>query len=530
LIGGTYVNVVHLPSITSPVTLAANVALAASTAVVWLATARSVRAARIARSRIAALSLATFAVVGTSIAARGWKDASTVAASAGAGDRPNVFVIVIDTLRFDRTGLADEARSQTVNLDRLAGDGTAYERAYAQASWTKPSVASLFTSLYPSSHGANLRRDRLAAEPTTVAEVFARRGYRTAVFSANPWVSPAFGFDRGVDYFYESEHETYSRLVMLLRLLRAADRVLPGDVLRTAIRDMEEAYGLRQKRSTNCERDDAIVDAFRTWLDESEEQPAFAYFHLMSPHIPYEPPAPTQAFAAADQVALLQQTDALTTERRKVLLSLYDQAVVYADAVLGEIVAILRERNALDDSLLIVTADHGEEFHEHGHWGHGKSLFDEVLRVPLVLRGPGIPAGVVAAGPAMLIDVLPTVVALTGATADASWEGRSLAERIPDRPIYAELLREGGLESYMLYHQGRKYVETVDGLGEAPRHELFDLRTDPAERRPQTTIPTQWAGRLAAVRNAAQSKRASSGEVVIDEAAQEKLEALGYFN
>ncbi len=531
LLVGTYVNVVHLPSITSPVTMVANVVLVVSAIGLWRLLAGSAAAARCAESRRLAAAVAGLAFAGCLLAARGWASPMPPIGTAAASDKPNVFVIVIDTLRYDRTGLGLKAASKTPNLDRLAGEGTAFERAYAQASWTKPSAASLFTSLYPSSHGANLRRDRLSGEPLTIAELLARNGYRTAVFSANPWISPAFGFDQGVEYFYQSEPETFSRLVVLLQALRAADRVLPGHALRTGIRRMEDLYGLRTARATNCERDGAIVEAFAGWLASRPEQPGFAYFHLMSPHIPYQPPGVESDFAAADQVALLQQTDALASDRRALLLSLYDQTVAYADQLLGEIVSTLRARGILDQSVLIVSADHGEEFHEHGRWGHGKSLYDEVVRVPLVLRGPGVAAGVTAPGPAMLVDVLPTIAALLGLPADALWEGSILGAAPADRTAYAELIREGGLETYMIYRNGRKYLEIVDGLGASPRRELYDLDIDAREARPVVgSEDRDWQNQLAAIRESARSKRLAGGEALLDEAAQEKLEALGYLN
>jgi arylsulfatase A-like enzyme len=528
-----YANIVHLPSITHPITWGTNlliVGLAAGTTwLVW----RSSLPGWALRSPYSAVGIAALAVVFPFALAAAEREPATVRAVPRANATgPNVLLVVVDTLRFDRTGAAGGAASKTPALDRLAQEGTSFTMTYAQASWTKPSVASLVTSLYPGTHQANLRRDQLGESLTTLPEAMAALGHRTAVFSGNPWISPAFGFDQGVEFFFEAERETFSRFVVLWRILKTLERALGVKHASQVLASLEERYGVRSPHRTNCERDRALVNAFRAWLPEVQERPWFAYVHLMSPHIPYEPPSIASNFATADQVELLQTSSALSEERHRELLELYDGAVAHGDTVLADILAHLEASGSLDRTVVVVTADHGEEFHEHGRWGHGKSLYDEVVRVPLVLRGPGIRTNARENRPTMLVDVMPTLVRLAGGQPDGTWEGEDLLALSPERTAYAELIREGGLESSMVYQRPYKLIEVVDALGAAPRVEFYDLASDPGERvsrdRPETG---PWRAAKNAIRERAISKRGREQRLEqLDEAAEERLRALGYLN
>jgi len=528
-----YVNFVHLPGFFTTLTLAANATLALTAGATALLTVRSAVAARVAHSRVARITVAALGLVFSVCAARGWARPATTNAEVSADDRPNVFIIVIDSLRADRVRPADgSTRKLTPALAGLADRGLTFQHAYAQASWTKPSVASILTSLFPSTHGANLRRDRLSSEAKPLAETFARNGYRTALFSANPWISPAFGFDRGVEHFFETEQETFGRLVLLLRVLRAVDRPLPSRPLSRAIAHVEQSAGLGVGRRSNCERDRAILAALSSWLAEPAERPIFAYLHLMSPHIPYEPPSGTGGFEGVEQVDLLMRTEPLDDARRDALIRLYDETVTHADSVLAEVLDVIRTHDTNDrSSVVVVTADHGEEFFEHGRFGHGKTLYDEVIHVPLVIAGPGVPAGQARDEPAMLADIAPTLAKLVGIAPDPSWVGHDLLHPGSRGPAYAELIREGGLEAYMSSDGRRKYVEITETLGAEPRSELFDLKADPAESR---TIPLPASDPLRdemlRVRASARAAALAREATAIDESAEERLRALGYIN
>ena len=369
----------------------------------------------------------------------------------------------------------------------------------------------------------------------TLPEMLAEHGYRTAVFSANPWISPAFGFDRGVQFFHESETETFARLVMLLRAIKTVDKLLPGRPLTAGLRSVEEVYGLRGARSTNCERDVELIEQFASWLSGAGDRSVFAYLHLMSPHIPYDPPGREHNFAASDQVALLQAVDALPEARRRLLLELYDETVGHVDELLGRLIEVIENNGRADDAVIVVTADHGEEFHEHGRWGHGKSLYDEVAHVPLVLVGPGVGAARTTGAPAMLVDILPTVAAIVGIEPDAGWEGRDLRNLPADGTAYSELIREGGFESFMLYRDGEKYLESRAGVGQPLHAEIYDLNADPGERTDlaataETGSADRWSAELSRMRSRAGERSLVKDETRIDYDARRRLEALGYIN
>lgn len=530
LIALAYLNFVHLPDFMSPLTLAANATLLLAGAALCMLATRIPAIARASASRLGPLIAIVAGVAMAATAARGWSSSTAHQITATAAvDRPSVFVISIDSLRADRIDVG--VSSTTPTLRDLALRGMRFTRAYSHASWTKPSVASLFTSRFPSSHGANLRRDRLSSQATTIAEIFATAGYRTGVFSANPWISPAFGFEPGVIHFVESEKETFGRLVLLLRVLRAVDRPLPGRPISRALATAEHAAGLGRDRRSNCERDEGLVHAFDAWLGEDSGTPAFAYFHLMSPHIPYDPPSGDRGFDHSEQVELLMRTDALPADRQATLVALYDETVAHADAMLAGALAVLERRGLLERSIVLVTADHGEEFFEHGRFGHGKTLFDEVTHVPWVMAGPGVRAGEVRDVPVAHIDIAPTLASLAGLAPSPDWIGRDATRADGNGMVYAELLREGGVEITMVTDGKRKLVESIDAMGAQAREEVYDLRADPGEQRP--SIPERddpLRAELARLRDAARASALAREDTAIDDDSEERLRALGYIN
>lgn len=545
LLGAGIANVAYLPSIASPLSLAANALAAALAIVVWRVLARIRLVARAEASLASAVAVALLAAVVGMVESRPWRNSSSAIGATATADTsmPDVFVVVIDSLRVDRTSLGGRDDGLMPHLEELARRSLTFTHAYAQSSWTKPSVGSLFTALFPSSHGAMLRTGRLSSQPATLPETFARAGYATAVFSSNPWVSPAFGFERGVGSFVESEHESFTRLVTLHRVLKLADKALPGSPVRTALQKLERAFGVSQPHRSNCLRDETVVEQFAQWLAQPGHGPAFVYFHLMSPHIPYDPPGvPHEDFADAEQVLLQRIIDPLPESRRTRLMQLYDGTVAHGDAMLGRILAAIDARGLSEKSVVVVTADHGEEFHEHGAWGHGNSLYDEVVHVPLLVHVPGLDARRID-DPVMLVDVLPTVAAVAAArrgdgsgqpaatAASAAVEGSDLRTIDAERSAFAELTREGGYESFALIGRREKYLETTPSLGAPLERELYDLIDDARERHNQwSDARAELATALAKLRARAQTHQFRSDEVEIDEDARERLKALGYLN
>jgi choline-sulfatase len=355
--------------------------------------------------------------------------------------RPDVIVYLVDTLRADHLGAYGYPGNTTPAMDRFVRESVHFRRAYSPSSWTRPSVASVMTGLIPSRHGAVRRESCLAPDPVTLAEVLHGAGYTTAAFVSNPNILPVFGFERGFDRFVPVDiHEVVNR----------ADRV---------------------------------NDAVFSFLDEEREDgPLFLYIHTMDPHWTYSPPAPYEAiFAPTDGASATP----IRTERGR-----YDGEIAFNDRQFRRLLAGLRARNGDRDAIVVLISDHGEEFLDHGGRVHGKTLFQEQLRVPLAIRLPGRhQAGRVVDAPVRTFDLLPTVCDLLRLPVPGAIDGESLAPQMrglaeddgDEVMLYAELdLDRFSIKS--IISDGYKLIDTV--LPEKRRgRSLFHLETDPGERR-----------------------------------------------
>ncbi len=333
---------------------------------------------------------------------------------------PNVLLIVIDTLRADHLGAYGYSRNTSPAIDDLAREGLLFENAVSPASWTKPAVASLFTGLSPLQHRVftgnkrdeegHVTSDVLAAELLTVAEALRAAGYRTGGFVRNAHLRGFMGFDQGFD-LYDA--------------------------------DLGEAT--------------EIVETFLGWQGSEPTERFFAYLHLLDVHWPYTPPGPFGDLFDAPK-ADLDFNDKETWKRfeRQVrtgelaaaeadveaMKALYDGEIRYTDAVLGQLFATLRARDLYEDTLILITSDHGEEFLDHGGVSHGHTLYEEMLHVPLIIRGGGLEPARVAAR-VELIDILPTILGLVGIEAPVDLPGRDLGRvlgdnRAEDSPVFAD--------------------------------------------------------------------------------------------
>ncbi|MBN1770083.1 MAG: sulfatase [Deltaproteobacteria bacterium] len=356
----------------------------------------------------------------------------------------NVVLLLIDTQRADHTepyavpGLRVRlpwrgGDVQTPLLRALGEEGTVFEAAIAPENWTLPSTASLLTGMFPTTHGAQRERDALSPEVLLLPQFLKQQGFRTAGFVANGHVSAATGFDRGWDLF-----KNYI------------------------------------KEGVSNRADDVFRDAL-TWIRANRGSPFFLYLHTVDPHVPYDPPGrylerydgasyagPVQP---RDTAALLERVKAgqlVLTERDRVRLqALYKAEATYHDEALKRFWDELGAAGLQDDTLLIVAADHGEEFLEHGKVGHGHSLFQELLHVPLVFRFPGLPAGRRVAEYVSLLDVAPTIVDLLnlGPAADGQnvpFEGNSLLPELLGH-------RVAGPVAAFATHQGERMAVLAAG-------------------------------------------------------------------
>ncbi|OGD26037.1 MAG: hypothetical protein A2V57_00800 [Candidatus Aminicenantes bacterium RBG_19FT_COMBO_65_30] len=296
---------------------------------------------------------------------------------------PNVFIFLLDGCRPDHLAVYGYARPTSPNLDRFAADAVVFEKAYANASFTRSSVATLFTGLYPESHMVRVMTNKLSNRLLTIPVYLKAKGYRTSLFTAAGNISENMGFARGVDDYFPNIGEWR----------RAEGGTLPR--------------------------------RFVGWLDR--EGPLFSYFHFKEPHLPIVPPPPFQDMFSApkdrafDHGVLEEFQRKIHAERPfgpdevRAVVDNYDAAIAYVDAELGKLMKSLKDRGIYDESLIIVLSDHGESLYEREYWGHGAKVYEETARVPLIVKFPasmGLKGRVEAV--VELAGVFPTLLDLLG--------------------------------------------------------------------------------------------------------------------
>jgi arylsulfatase A-like enzyme len=449
----------------------------------------------------------------------------TAAASSAAGPParpPNLLVYVVDTLRADHLGCYGYPRPTSPELDRFARGAALYREARAQSSWTRPAMATLLTGLLPSTHQAEDVRDRLSDRIDTLAERLGRAGYRTAMFTANANAAGQFGFRQGFEQFaYLAEHR------------RARGVHAPSEEVNREVFSWLGGY-LEELRS------------------EAPRRPFFLVVHTTDPHDPYTPRSPYRERLAAQvedrsigSLSSLRRIGELPAAeapaRAAGLRALYDAEVASNDAAFGALLARLGSTGLSEETVVVFTSDHGEEFYEHGGWLHGRTLYEEQLRVPLVVRLPGAP-GRVLPGPVEQIDLVPTLLELAGLPPDLGLPGRSLVAEIRGagavdrtaRTAFATLDRRGVRAAAAVRAQWKLlFREQSGGALLRPPFELYALSSDPAERRSlvaERPLRRRWLEGQLAVAEARHRATGPRADAEIDRELEERLRALGYLN
>jgi arylsulfatase A-like enzyme len=444
---------------------------------------------------------------------------------AGAADHPNVVLVVIDTLRADHLGSYGYARPTSPRLDALAAGGVRFAHARATSSWTAPSVASILTGYYPANHGVELPASRLGPAVGTLAQAFQSAGYATAARSANPaFVSPQQGFNRGFEDF----------------------QVLQGGVATDD--DVDTVPGDPSSgRKLKVAKADEITASGLAWVSQIDpSQPYFLYAHYFDPHGGYFPPpdyakrfgvSPGSKMLTAAQRDFWQQKKP-DAEELKTLESLYDAEIAFTDHEVGRLLDGLPQSRP---TLILVVADHGEEFMDHGGLSHGRTLWEEMLRVPLLVSGTGVKSGVVVQEAVTIVDVWPTLAELAGVPPPPAPDGRSLAPSVRDgtepapRPLFADMVRANKTQEMLHRHavvQGSwKLLQNMpDGYA------LYDLGTDPGERRDASAAEGEHAQALETMLTVRESRkknltgwrRRAAPTVALSEQDKERMRALGY--
>jgi arylsulfatase A-like enzyme len=373
----------------------------------------------------------------------------------------NVLLVVLDAARASSLGCYGYAAPTSPEVDRLASEGIVFERAYTPAVYTLGAMSSLWTSQYPDRHHAEVSyADRLPADRLTLAQALAARGVHTAGFVNNAMAGTAFGFERGFAEFTE----VFRLFPELGSRAEGFRRVLPQ------------------------------------WLEKNKARPFFAYVHVREPHSPYDPPPPFNARFGPDAPLDLEQrrgrawyTDVNqgrvkpTADEIAHLRRLYDGNLAYADQEVGRLRQALQEAGLLEKTVLVITADHGEQLYEHGYISHSAQVYEQSVRVPLVVRlpqGRG-PRGVRVREMVDLLDLAPTVVdVLLGAgvgPAAREFQGRSLLPVIAGAPGKAAVLSRTVWERPVYALRDARYKLMYDSR--TGQGKLFDLEADPGETR-----------------------------------------------
>gem|GEM_PF-1133585 len=435
-------------------------------------------------------------------------------ASLFAPEGPNIIFIAVDCLRPDHIGYYGYHRPTTPELDARLNSAVVFTNAYSNAPWTKPSIGTLFTSLYPNVHTAVGDREILPDKALTLAEVLKNDGYRTVYMNAaNPFITRRFGFHQGFD--------------------TAEDFPAPYDASELTARFLSILRGRPGRK-------------------------LFAYLHYMDVHVPYWENEFSFEFTDTTSDEELRPGNVVTEAIRKRtaegrmseadmrhIIGLYDGQIRYVDLCISSIFREIELAGMLNETLIVIFADHGEEFWEHGNFEHGHTVYNELLRIPLVIRGPGLP-GMKVDRRVSLIDIMPTVLELAGVNVvNLSLQGSSVISIIgnPRRdeehlPVFATGTLYGP-ERYCLMSGDKKIVvntdddvgklELVGYAGTSPA-ELYDLSIDPLEQADRQMSDPETLSELgrALVEFRDLPRLAGRRSTIMDEDLKQRLRSVGY--
>jgi arylsulfatase A-like enzyme len=330
--------------------------------------------------------------------------AASTARATGRASSPNIVLIVWDTARADHFSSYGYLRNTTPNVDKFAQRGVLFENAISASSWTLPAMASVFTGLLPHQHGAYTDR---ASEPRTLAQILGSGGYETAGFNANPFYGiRLWGLGRGFETYTDSSGS----------LGYSLDATRIGRVL---VEPFSEEW-FHRSRFDQFTAHQLNEEVYR-WFDHRSDRPFFLFLNYNDAHDPYEAPLPHSHLygRASDEAKHLQNTAALgrfylPPGERESLIADYDNCLSYIDSQVGELLQFLERSPDWSNTYVIITADHGDGFGEHGTYTHGWNLYREVLHVPLIIAGPGIPQGVRVRDMATTPQIFSTALEIAG--------------------------------------------------------------------------------------------------------------------
>lgn len=456
-------------------------------------------------------------------------------------NKPNVIFIVIDAARADHFSCYGYERETTPYIDRLASESTLYENAISAAGWTLPSHTSMFTGTFPSKHGVHNENHVYDGKYPTMAEIMKKNGYDTVGFCTNDWISDATGLTRGFDQFYDFHYSTLKhKSLRLLNYIRLHGKDSWSHAINRNIMDWVKAH--------------------------DKSVPYFMFVHYGELHLPYQVPPPFNAkflpqgmtykqasVVNQDPKAYYAGIVKMSDQDFRQSNDLYDGALAYQDSELGRLVDFLKTKGDLDNTIFILTSDHGESLGEHRHMDHYYVLYDCLLRVPLLIRYPSVfKPGHRETGMVQTLDILPSlnqVLNLSGIDSAAiqgfsmppleSSKGRrsfTISERYKDLKGLRETYPDVNFDHLKQWELDRKIAirtESYKLIQSAEfESELYDLKNDPHELRnlidKEVNVAQELRTKIKDWQNEFKSAEIENKEANFDDAVKKRLKALGY--
>jgi len=450
---------------------------------------------------------------------------------------PNILLCAVDALRADYLRLYNpDADADTPNLELLANESILFYNTFSQASWTKPSFGTIFTGVYPTTHGANSKTASLSPNVETLAELLQQNGYFTKGFSNNPNMTRVFGMHRGFSDYVELKPER------LFAAPESAVHLSMYGLLRKAFMTIEGRLRGGKLRVTDYYQPaESVTDTALSWLDSEDamrNMPFYMYLHYMDTHDPFmDHNDPGVGYARAR----MENPDPARYKEK--MRNAYISEIEYLDESLGVLIEGLKKRGIYDNTAIVFLADHGEEFFDHGGWWHGMTLYEEMLRVPLLIKMPrGMQGGTVNQSLVRLVDVAPTILQLAGAAPGKDMVGRLLCDNngvAPDAGTaysFAENDFEGNRQQSVRSLDAALIRADEDNPRGGQPVEFYDMQNDPRQQHNLADAPeaAEKVGEMQKVIRQYQqmiledAPEPGENSGVIDPQLQQQLEALGY--
>jgi len=480
----------------------------------------------------------------------GWANYAFRKQNKSSHEKPNIILIVMDATRSDHLSCYGYERNTTPSIDKIAEEGVLFKNVISPSTWTVPSHASIFTGLFPFEHGAGHVSPYLPEKIETLTEILKKEGYQTLAYSNNPWMR-FIGLSRKFDDFQEGWREHKGRYFY---------EVVYNELTKLVKRN-DPTWLIKDKGAAET------TQYVSRWIRNHIKSPFFVFINYMEPHLPHSP-SPYNSIYIPENIApedikkVLRSAIGMgkggafllkrkrSQEELSLINALYDGEIHYLDKRIGALYEHLKKLNVLDDTLLIITSDHGENLGDHGILGHAFGLFNSLLNVPLIIRHPTyFTPGLIIENNVQTTDIFYTVLDVVGLNHNPSHLGlgKSLIRRIKEQDYVEMMIAEHdkptdaldkaeklGIDANhinkdqrAIIFRGYKYIQT--SLGE---EELYDLKIDPDESHnlisEKREIAAALKSRLGEIYKTDRARAAGGKKIEMDKETESKLRSLGY--